>query len=55
MFLLSLLPDYRSFNLEIPKFINKRVLYIEFLKALYDDEGCVALRIYKKTLFLRGI
>lgn len=48
-FLKSLLRDYRSHSLQMPNFVNKIELQIEFLKALYDDEGCVALRTFKKT------
>ena len=48
-FLRSLIKDYRSHYLHIPKFIDKKELQKEFLGAFYDDEGCVALRIFKKT------
>lgn len=48
-FLKSLHPDYRSHSLYIPKFVNDKDLLTEFLRALFDDEGCVALRIFKKT------
>lgn len=48
-FLRNLLNDYRSFNLYIPRFINNKDLKKELLMALYDDEGCVALRIFQKT------
>ncbi|MDO8459520.1 MAG: LAGLIDADG family homing endonuclease [Nanoarchaeota archaeon] len=48
-FLKSLLADYRSFALYMPKFIDRRELYVEFLRTIYDDEGCAALRLYKKT------
>lgn len=48
-FLKSLLEDYRSFSLHIPKFVNTREIQKEFLKAIFDDEGCVGLRIFKKT------
>lgn len=49
LFLRSLLGDFRSFSLEIPKFINSKELQKEFLSSFYDDEGCVALRVFKKT------
>jgi len=48
-FLKSILPDYRSHTLSIPSMINNRDLKKEFLRALYDDEGCVGLRAFKKT------
>lgn len=48
-FLKSLISDYRSFSLYTPKFISNKNLQKEFLCALYDDEGCVALRIFRKT------
>ena len=48
-FLTSIVPDYRSFALKIPHFINTPNLKKEFLSALFDDEGCASLRIFKKT------
>ncbi|MEK6792555.1 MAG: LAGLIDADG family homing endonuclease [Nanoarchaeota archaeon] len=48
-FLKSLLKDYRSKTLEIPKFINTKDLRKELLQSIYDDEGCVGLRVYRKT------
>ena len=48
-FLKSLLKDYRSKTLEIPKFINTKYLRKELLQSIYDDEGCVGLRVYRKT------
>ncbi len=48
-FLKSLINDYRSFSLYIPKFIESKELQREFLRAFYDDEGCVALRVFRKT------
>ena len=45
----SLLEDYRSFALIVPSFIDNKAKQREFLRALYDDEGCVALRIFRKT------
>ena len=49
VFLRSLVKDYRSFSLSVPNFIKNRDLKKEFLTALYDDEGCVALRVFRKT------
>lgn len=49
LFFKSLLSDYRSFSLTMPKFVNTPDLQREFLRALYDDEGCVALRTFKRT------
>lgn len=49
IFLKSLVEDYRSFSLSIPKFIKDKTLKSEFLRALYDDEGCVSLRVFRKT------
>ncbi len=48
-FFLTLLEDYKSFSLKMPKFVNNFNLQKEFLKALYDDEGSVGLRVFKKT------
>ena len=48
-FLKSLHQDYKSNSLNIPDFVNTKELQKEFLRAFYDDEGCVALRIFKKT------
>jgi hypothetical protein len=48
-FLKSLIEDYRSFSLHIPEFIKTKELKKEFLKAIFDDEGCVALRVFAKT------
>ncbi|MBU3913375.1 MAG: hypothetical protein KKE50_04760 [Nanoarchaeota archaeon] len=48
-FLTSLVKDYRSFSLRFPGFINTKELQKNFLSALFDDEGCVALRTFKKT------
>lgn len=48
-FFKSLFPDYRSSAIHIPSFINNREELVEFLKAIYDDEGSVVLRVFKKT------
>ncbi len=48
-FLFDLCGDFRSFNLKIPKFLDSRDLKKEFISAIFDDEGCVALRIFRKT------
>lgn len=48
-FLTSIVKDYRGFALEVPDFLKTKELQIEFLKAIFDDEGCVGLRIFKKT------
>jgi hypothetical protein len=48
-FLKSLIEDYRSFSLHLPNFIKTKELKKEFLKAIFDDEGCVALRVFVKT------
>lgn len=48
-FLREILSDFRSSNLQFPKFIDNLLLKKEFLIAFYDDEGCVSLRIFKKT------
>ena len=45
------LKDYRSYSLHVPNSIkssNKNVQK-EYLRSLYDDEGCVALRVFNKT------
>ena len=48
-FLKELVSDYRSYALRLPNFVNNKELQKEFLRAIYDDEGCVALRVFKKT------
>jgi hypothetical protein len=48
-FLRELVPDFRSFSLFFPRFIDSRECKIEFLKAIYDDEGSVGLRVFNKT------
>jgi len=48
-FLLSLLQDFRSHNLVLPEFINTKELQVEFLRALFDDEGTVGVYVYQKT------
>ncbi|HJX50281.1 MAG TPA: LAGLIDADG family homing endonuclease [Candidatus Nanoarchaeia archaeon] len=49
LFLFSLVKNFKSNYLKFPLFINTRDLQKEFLKSIYDDEGCVALRVFKKT------
>ena len=49
LFLKSLTKNYKSHYLEIPDFIKGKESQKEFLRAFYDDEGCVALRVFKKT------
>ena len=49
LFIKSLVKDFKSYYLLFPEFVNTLELKSEFLKALYDDEGCVALRTFKKT------
>lgn len=48
-YLLNLCGNFKSQNLKFPKFINSKDTKIEFIRAIFDDEGCVALRIFKKT------
>ena len=49
-FLRSLLEDYRSSYLELPFFIKEnKDIQKEFLKEFFDDEGCVAFRVFRKT------
>ena len=48
-FLFNLCKDFRSTNLVFPDFVNTIEMKKEFIGAIFDDEGCVALRIYKKT------
>lgn len=45
------LPDYRSQLLVIPCSVKTADLTVQrgYLRSLYDDEGCVALRIFNKT------
>jgi hypothetical protein len=48
---LTFLPSYKSGDIYVPDEIKNgnKENKIEYLKALYDDEGSVALRIAKKT------
>ncbi|MDP3027501.1 MAG: hypothetical protein Q8N63_07370 [Nanoarchaeota archaeon] len=47
-FLKELVQDYRSHALKFPDFINTKQLQQQFLRALFDDEGTVGLRTFKK-------
>jgi len=49
LFFLSIVDNFKSNYLRLPLFINSKELQKEFLKSFYDDEGCVALRIFTKT------
>ena len=48
-FLFKLVNDFRSENLEFPRFIRTKSMKREFISAVFDDEGCVGLRTFKKT------
>lgn len=48
-FLFKLCGSFKSENLRFPNFLRTNEMKREFLKAIFDDEGCVALRIFKKT------
>ena len=48
-FLFKLCKDFKSENLQIPIFIKNIKLKKEFIQAIFDDEGCVGLRVFKKT------
>jgi intein/homing endonuclease len=48
-FLLNLCGDFKSQNLRFPKFLSSKEEKIEFIRAIFDDEGCVALRIFQRT------
>ena len=45
------LPGFKSCVIYIPKSIKKadKSIQREYLRALYDDEGCAALRLFKKN------
>jgi len=49
LFLKSLIKSFKSHDLEVPNFIDSIKLKSEFIRALYDDEGCVALRPFRRT------
>lgn len=48
-YLFELGGDFKSGNLRFPKFIQTKLMKKEFISAIFDDEGCVGLRIFKKT------
>ena len=48
-YLKNLCGDFRSHFLEFPSFVNNFELKSEFIGAIFDDEGCVALRVFRKT------
>ena len=48
-FLFNLCEDFRSENLRIPKFVQNLELKKQFIRAIFDDEGCVGLRTFIKT------
>ena len=45
------LPDFKSCAIYIPNSIKKadKSIQKEYLRALYDDEGCAALRLFEKN------
>lgn len=45
-------PTFKSFDIYVPSQIMNSKISIkkEFLRAYYDDEGCVGLRLYNNTL-----
>lgn len=49
--LIKYLPCYKSKNIFIPEEIikSKDLIIREYLRVLYDDEGCASLRINQKT------
>lgn len=48
-FLFYLCGDFKSGNLRFPKFLKARKSRKEFISAIFDDEGCVGLRTFKRT------
>lgn len=48
-FLYSLVKDYKSHMLRFPKFLSSIDEKRFFISAIFDDEGCVGLRVFKKT------
>ncbi len=48
-FFFDLCGDFKSGNLRFPKFLKRLELKREFISAIFDDEGCVGLRIFRKT------
>jgi len=47
--LFNLCKNFKSDSLVFPKFIDTLEMKREFISAIFDDEGCVGLRIHKKT------
>ena len=48
-YLLGLCKNFKSGNLKFPKFLKTREMKKEFISAIFDDEGCVALRAFRRT------
>ena len=44
-------PTFKSGDAYVPKIIKNadRIIKSEFLRSIYDDEGCPSLRYFKKT------
>ena len=47
--LFSIVQDFRSQYLRFPKIFDSQETKKEFISALFDDEGCVGLRLFEKT------
>jgi hypothetical protein len=48
-YLFTICPDFRSDFLKFPQFFDSYETKREFISAIFDDEGCVGLRVFKKT------
>ena len=48
-FLFGLCGDFKSEKLRVPEFIKTKDMKKEFISAIFDDEGCVGLRVFRKT------